>query len=195
MSMQGQAPIPVSIVNSSVAVADSAAAVLTDRVGATNETAAATDTATSGINGLLKRIAQRLTSLIALLPASLGQKTVANSLAVVVSSDQSAIPVTLSGVATAAGQALALAGATSIASGQVTAGAAATLAAARATRRCVTILNTDALLSVYIGPATVTSGNGMLLRAGVQVRIETTALIQVLAASGSPVVTYMEEYD
>lgn len=86
-------------------------------------------------------------------------------------------------------------GAPNIASGQVTAGAAATLVAARATRRCVTVLNTDALLSVYIGPATVTSGNGMLLRAGVQVRIETTALIQVLAASGSPVVTYMEEYD
>ncbi len=88
-----------------------------------------------------------------------------------------------------------IAGAPNIASGQVTAGAAATLVAARATRRCVTILNTDALLSIYIGPATVTSGNGMLIKAGVQVRIETTALIQVPAASGSPVVTYMEEYD
>lgn len=33
-------------------------------LGATNETAASTDTATSGINGRLQRIAQRLTSLI-----------------------------------------------------------------------------------------------------------------------------------
>lgn len=42
-----------------------------DVIGATDETAASSDTATSGLNGLLKRIAQRLTSLIALLPASL----------------------------------------------------------------------------------------------------------------------------
>ena len=62
-------------------------------VGATNETAPATDTATSGLNGRLQRIAQRLTSLIALVPASLGQKTMANSLAVTVASDQSAVPI------------------------------------------------------------------------------------------------------
>lgn len=41
------------------------------RIGATNESAAASDTATSGLNGLLKRIAQRLSSLIALVPAAL----------------------------------------------------------------------------------------------------------------------------
>lgn len=63
------------------------------RLGDVTEAAPGTDTASSGINGRLQRIAQRLTSLIALLPASLGQKTSANSLAVVVSSDQSAIPV------------------------------------------------------------------------------------------------------
>jgi len=40
--------------------------------GAVNETAPATDTASSGLNGRLQRIAQRLTSLIALLPTSLG---------------------------------------------------------------------------------------------------------------------------
>lgn len=39
---------------------------ITGMLGATDETAAASDTATSGINGLLKRIAQSLTSLIAL---------------------------------------------------------------------------------------------------------------------------------
>lgn len=63
-------------------------------IGAITETAPATDTASSGLNGRLQRIAQRLTSLIALLPASLGQKTSANSLAVVLASDQSSIPVT-----------------------------------------------------------------------------------------------------
>lgn len=62
-------------------------------IGAVTEGAPASDTASSGLNGRLQRIAQRLTSLIALLPTSLGQKASAASLAVVVASDQSAIPV------------------------------------------------------------------------------------------------------
>lgn len=49
--------------------------------GALTETAPGTDTASSGLNGRLQRIAQRITSLIALLPASLGSKSVAASLA------------------------------------------------------------------------------------------------------------------
>jgi hypothetical protein len=40
-------------------------------VGSVTETAPATDTASSGLNGRLQRIAQRLTSLIALVPAAL----------------------------------------------------------------------------------------------------------------------------
>lgn len=60
-------------------------------IGAVNETAPASDTASSGLNGRLQRIAQRLTSLIALFPTSLGQKTSAASLAVVIASDQSAV--------------------------------------------------------------------------------------------------------
>lgn len=40
-------------------------------IGALTETAPATDTASSGLNGRLQRIAQRITSLIALLPTSL----------------------------------------------------------------------------------------------------------------------------
>ena len=47
-------------------------ATLDARTGALNETAPGTDTASSGLNGRLQRIAQRLTSLIALLPAALG---------------------------------------------------------------------------------------------------------------------------
>jgi hypothetical protein len=41
-------------------------------LGAVDETAPATDTASSGANGRLQRIAQRLTSIIAVLPAALG---------------------------------------------------------------------------------------------------------------------------
>jgi hypothetical protein len=69
-------------------------------IGGVTEAAPATDTASSGLNGRLQRIAQRLTSLIALLPGSLGQKTGANSLAVVIASDQT-LPLP-SGAATAA---------------------------------------------------------------------------------------------
>lgn len=62
-------------------------------IGGLTETAPGTDTASSGLNGRLQRIAQRLTSLIALLPTSLGQKTMANGLAVTIASDQTVIPV------------------------------------------------------------------------------------------------------
>jgi hypothetical protein len=63
-------------------------------VGALTETAPASDTASSGLNGRLQRIAQRVTSLIALIPTALGQGTMATSFKVVLPSDQSAIPVT-----------------------------------------------------------------------------------------------------
>lgn len=66
-------------------------------IGAVDEIAPATDTASSGLNGRLQRIAQRLTSLIALLPTSLGQKAKAASLAVTLASDQDALPVTDNG--------------------------------------------------------------------------------------------------
>jgi hypothetical protein len=62
-------------------------------LGAINETAPASDTATAGHNGRLQRIAQRLTSLIALLPVALGQGTMAQSMRVVLPSDQSTLPV------------------------------------------------------------------------------------------------------
>jgi hypothetical protein len=42
------------------------------RIGALTETAPTNDTNSSGLNGRLQRVAQRLTSLIALLPAALG---------------------------------------------------------------------------------------------------------------------------
>lgn len=51
-------------------------------IGSLTETAPASDTASSGLNGRLQRIAQRITSLIALVPASLGSKAAASSFAV-----------------------------------------------------------------------------------------------------------------
>jgi hypothetical protein len=69
-------------------------------IGAVDETAPASDTASSGLNGRLQRIAQRLTSLIALLPASLGIKTAAASLSVAPASDASFV--VAGGVAAAA---------------------------------------------------------------------------------------------
>jgi hypothetical protein len=55
--------------------------------GAVTEAAPASDTASSGLNGRLQRIAQRLSSLIALLPTTIGQKTKAASLSVSLASD------------------------------------------------------------------------------------------------------------
>lgn len=88
------------------------------------------------------------------------------------------------------------AGAPNMANGQVTAsGTAGTLVASRATRRYVTVKNLDTSLTVYIGIATVTAGNGMPLKGGESVSLDFTGLIQVIAASGSPIVAYAEVYD
>lgn len=62
------------------------------RQGIITETAPASDTASSGQNGRLQRIAQRLTSLIAQVPTTLGQKVMSASMAVVIASDQTAVP-------------------------------------------------------------------------------------------------------
>lgn len=66
------------------------------KLGIVTETAPASDTASSGLNGRLQRIAQRITSLIGLLPSALGQATMANSLAVVIASNQTALSTTSS---------------------------------------------------------------------------------------------------
>lgn len=61
-------------------------------LGALTEAAPASDTASSGLNGRLQRIAQRITSFIALLPASLGTKASSASLAVTLASDEAVFP-------------------------------------------------------------------------------------------------------
>lgn len=62
-------------------------------IGALTETAPATDTASSGLNGRLQRIAQRLTSLIALLPSAIGPQAKAGSLSITLASDQGALDI------------------------------------------------------------------------------------------------------
>lgn len=68
------------------------------KAGALTETAPATDTASSGLNGRLQRIAQRITSLIALLPSALTGS--GNLKAAIV---ESTATVTVSGTVTASG--------------------------------------------------------------------------------------------
>lgn len=60
-------------------------------IGGLTETAPATDTASSGLNGRMQRVAQRLTSLIALLPTTIGGKTGVASLGVTLASDDPAV--------------------------------------------------------------------------------------------------------
>lgn len=75
----------------SFSVATATDDLLVTGVGGLTETAPATDTASSGLNGRLQRVAQRITSLIALVPASLGAKTAAASFAVTLASDDAAV--------------------------------------------------------------------------------------------------------
>lgn len=87
-------------------------------------------------------------------------------------------------------------GAANMFNGQVTATTtAATLVAARATRRSVTIENMDSSINAYIGLAVVSSSNGLLLRPGASISVDYVGLIQVVAGSNSPSVGYLETYD
>lgn len=86
-------------------------------------------------------------------------------------------------------------GSATIATGQATAGAASgALVAAAATRRSVLVRNLHATDSCYIGPGTVTSANGMLLKAGESITINTVAAINgIRAGSADVIVAYLEE--
>lgn len=64
---------------------------LEGQTGIVTETAPASDTASSGLNGRAQRIAQRITSLIALYPTSLGSKAAASSFAITQSTEDAAL--------------------------------------------------------------------------------------------------------
>lgn len=77
---------------------------------------------------------------------------------------------------------------------QVTAGASAAAVAERPQRHRVIFKNTDSSITIYLGTGTVTSANSLPLLAGESVALETTAAVNCLAASGSPVLSVVEEY-
>lgn len=86
---------------------------------------------------------------------------------------------------------------TAFATGQVTpTTTAATLLAARDTRKTVTFLNLGTQ-TVYVGPATVTTANGFPIAPGAALTMPVQALIQCIIATGtaSSFVAYVEYYD
>jgi hypothetical protein len=66
-------------------------------VGLPSDAAATTDTESTGLVGLTKRLLQRITTLFTLLPASLGSKASAASFPVVIASDQGSVAVANAG--------------------------------------------------------------------------------------------------
>ena len=93
-------------------------------IGIVTESAPATDTASSGLNGRLQRIAQRITSLIALLPTALVNGAL---------------------------QSYALGSPTNVASQVTVTNASTSIVAARATRSSVLLVNNQTV-AVYIDP-------------------------------------------
>lgn len=89
-------------------------------------------------------------------------------------------------------------GGTAWATGQVAPTAsAATLLAARDTRKYATILN-GTNVTVYVGPATVTTANGFGLPPGAALTVSNTVLLQQIVASVTGMtgtVYYSENYD
>jgi len=89
-------------------------------------------------------------------------------------------------------------GGSAIANGQVNiSNSAATLLAARETRKRVTFVNRMPV-PVFIGVATVTTANGFQLDPGAAITLHTTALIQGITAAataGTVYVHYLEEFD
>jgi hypothetical protein len=91
-------------------------------------------------------------------------------------------------------------GNTALANGQVNiSSTAATIAAARETRKSLLIINQQTV-PVWIGVATVTSANGVRLDPGASIVLTTTALVQGITSaaytgSGDALVQYVETYD
>lgn len=88
-------------------------------------------------------------------------------------------------------------GGTALANAQVSVGTSAvTAAAARDTRKRVTILaDPDNTGTIYVGVATVTTANGFKLIAGASHTLAVTALVQAIASAAGQKVFVTEEYD
>lgn len=86
-------------------------------------------------------------------------------------------------------------GSTAIATSQgAPTNSAATLVAARETRKRVVFVNRGSV-SVFVGPATVTTGNGVEIKPGESLTSYSTALFQGITAAGTGNIHILEEYD
>ena len=122
----------------------------TTALGSLTETAPATDTGSSGINGRLQRIAQRLTSLIGLFPSSIGQKASSGSLSVVLSSDSQ--PIVSSGAITQIQKTVGLTAVRATVSGS---------APSAARKKLLIKPSKNNSGSIYFGSSSVTTANGL----------------------------------
>ncbi len=114
----------------------------------------------------------------------------------VIGSSSNSLNVNLLGTATPNVAILKMQGGAFMANGQVAAtNVAATLVAARATRRSVTIRNLDGANSGYIGLPVITGSNGMLFLPQDSMSIDYVGLIQVIMSSGTANFAYLETYD
>ena len=92
-----------------------------------------------------------------------------------------------------------LIGVANVAQNQVTVDTTAggvTIAAARATRRSITVINLGTT-DVYLGVGSVTTSNGVLLLGlkGSALTFDTIVAIKGIVGAGSQAVSYWEEYD
>ena len=143
---------------------------------------------------------------------ALGQALMAASSPVVIASNQSAIPTTLSGntnqveinnggniagVDTAGHlQTNSLSSANYVNGQQTSTGTAATLLSARQTRIKATIRNQDAANSVWVGATTVTTANGVLIKAGESRDFFGAPILQIIDnGAAHAVVDYIDYYD
>jgi hypothetical protein len=96
-TMANSKPVVIASNQTAVAVTDTTNGgkldTLGSAIGATNESAAASDTSTSGLNGLVKRLLQSITTLLGKFPSSIGQKAKTDSVSVTLASDQGSLAV------------------------------------------------------------------------------------------------------
>ena len=71
----------------------------------------------------------------------------------------------------------------------------ATVRPARGNRRSIVLKNLDGGITIYVGTGTITSANGMELKPGESIELFTTDSVDAIAASGTPTVAYIEEFD
>jgi len=86
-------------------------------------------------------------------------------------------------------------GATSLTTGQAApTNSAANIVAARDTRQRLVLVNHGSV-DVFVGPATVTTANGLKIPPGASLTLYTTVAVQGITASGTGSIHYAEEYE